>query len=89
MDSKPKVRKRTAGILKSRLPDLRLGQLHDLRKQKSRRWRQEQLATATVAGLMAGCKSTADTEELTDGLSSAMRSLLKINRRLPDTTLRD
>lgn len=38
---------------------------------------------------MAGCKSTADSEDLTDEMSPAMRKLLHVPRRLPDTTQRD
>jgi hypothetical protein len=39
--------------------------------------------------MMAGCKSLADLETLTDALSVSMRRLLKLPRRLADTTLRD
>ena len=38
---------------------------------------------------MAGCRSLADVEKLTSEMSTAMRKLLGLRRRLPDTTARD
>jgi len=89
MDSRPTLRKRTAGILNSRLPDLHLGDLADSRDKKGRVWTQPQLATATVTALMAGCKGMAESEALTDEMSPSMRKLVGVPRRLPDTTQRD
>jgi hypothetical protein len=45
--------------------------------------------TALIVGLAAGCRSLADVESLTSDLSGAARRLLGLNRRVPDTTLRD
>jgi hypothetical protein len=42
-----------------------------------------------VVGAMAGCKSLAEVEELTELLAPAMRRKLGFDRRQPDTTLRD
>lgn len=89
MDSQPTLRRRTAGILNSRLPDLDLERMSDPRHEKGRKWKQEQLATATLTALMAGRKSTAEAESLTEQLSPAMRKKLGLVRRLPDTTWRD
>jgi hypothetical protein len=89
MDSQPTLRKRTVGILNSRLPELDIGQMADPRQAKGRKWKNEQLVTTALVALMAGRKSTAEAESLTDEMSPAMRKQLGINRRVPDTTLRD
>jgi hypothetical protein len=89
MDSQPTLRKRTAGIFNSRLPDLRIGQMTDARQERGRKWEQRQLVTTALVAIMACSKSTADAESLTEEMSPAMRKLLGIPRRVPDTTLRD
>ena len=52
-------------------------------------WKIDQLLRAMLVGLLADAKSLAEVEDLTAEMSSAMRKMLKIPRRLPDTTLRD
>jgi hypothetical protein len=52
-------------------------------------WKLEQLLTAVVLGVMAGCHGLHELEQLTELLSPAMRRRLGIKRRMPDTTVRD
>lgn len=81
--------RRMAGFLNARLPELRLGGVADNRQRRGRRWKNEQLLRTMLVGLLAERKSLAEVEDLTDEMSSAMRKMLKIPRRVPDTTLRD
>lgn len=81
--------RRIGGFLAARLPELRLSNVRDPRASRGRRWHISQLLVATLTGLMTGCKSLADVEAMTDSLSRCMRRLLRIPRRLADTTLRD
>jgi len=81
--------RRIAGLLHSRLPDLKLEQVADPRKRRGRRWKELPVLLRTaVVGIIAGCKSLTETEALTDELSVAMRGMLRIPRRVPDTTMR-
>ena len=80
--------RRMAGYLMARLPDAKVEQVADPRGGPVK-WRLAQLITAVLVGLMAGCKSLQELEQLTDMLSPAMRRKLKLGRRMPDTTLRD
>ena len=84
-----KQMRRIAGFLNSRLPELKLGQVRDPRKRRGKRWHIRQLMTATLCGLMAGSKNLADVEAMTDTMNLGVRRLLKIPRRMADTTLRD
>jgi len=81
--------RRIAGFLKRRLAELKIHQAKDPRANKGRRWKIHSLLTSTLLGLMTGCHSLADVEKLTQDLAPGMRHLLKITRRLADTTLRD
>jgi hypothetical protein len=80
--------RRMAGLLKARLPELDLEAVPDPRAREGR-WSLAQILRAALVGLMAGCKSLWETEDLTDRLSSPMRRLLRLPRRLADTTMRD
>jgi hypothetical protein len=81
--------RRIAGLLRSRLPELRLERVADPRSRRGRRWKHlPVLLRAVLVGLMAGCKALADVEALTDEMSVAIRRMLGIPRRVPDTTLR-
>ena len=80
--------RRMAGLLAVRLPELDLEAVPDPRAREGR-WSLGQILRATLVGLMAGCKSLWETEDLTDRLSSPMRRLLRVPRRLADTTMRD
>jgi hypothetical protein len=76
------------GLLTARLPELDLDAVADPRAREGR-WSLAQILRATLVGLMAGCKSLWESEELTAGLSLTVRRQLKLPRRLPDTTARD
>ncbi len=80
--------RRVAGFLAARLPELDLEAVPDPRARKGR-WSFGQLLRATLVGLMAGCKSLWETEDLTSRLSTPMRRMLRLPRRLADTTMRD
>lgn len=81
--------RRIAGLLRSRLPELQLERVADPRARRGRRWKQlPVLLRATLVGLVAGCKSIEKTERLTEEMSIPMRRMLRIGRRVPDTTLR-
>jgi hypothetical protein len=84
-----RLTRRIAGMMRSRLRELAVEQVDDPRGLRGRRWKNlSVLLRAGMVGLMAGCKSTAETEALTDEMSVDMRGLLGIPRRVPDTTLR-
>ena len=76
------------GLLTARLPELDLDAVADPRAREGR-WSLAQILRASLVGLMAGCKSLWESEELTAGLSLSVRRQLKLPRRLPDTTARD
>ena len=80
--------RRLAGLLAVRLPELDLEAIPDPRSREGR-WSLGQLLRATLVGVMAGCKNLWETEDLTDRLSSPMRRMLGLPRRLADTTMRD
>jgi hypothetical protein len=76
------------GLLRARLPELDLEGVPDPRAREGR-WSLAQILRATLVGLMAGCRSLWETEQLTDVLSAGTRRLLALPRRLADTTARD
>jgi hypothetical protein len=80
--------RRISGFLHKRVRELRLWDLEDPRAYRGRRWRIETLLSTVLVGLMSGCKGLKDLEALTESLSSPMRKMLGVPRRLPDTTLR-
>lgn len=78
-----------AGLMRCRLPELHLERVADPRSRRGRRWKCfSVLLRAVLLGLMAGRKRLSDVEALTDEMSVAMRRMLRIPRRAPDTTLR-
>ena len=77
-----------AGLLRARLPELDLDSVPDPRAREGR-WSLAQILRAALVGLMAGCRSLAETEELSESLSPAARRLVGLPRRLADTTARD
>lgn len=81
--------RRMAGVLNARLPEVRLDTVTDPRQARGKRWKKlPTLLRAALVGIMAGRRSTAQVEALTAEMSLPMRRLLKIPRRVPDTTLR-
>jgi len=80
--------RRMVGLLHARLPELDLDAVADPRAREGR-WSLTQILQATLVGIMAGCKSLWESEQLTAGLSVASRRQLGLPRRLADTTARD
>lgn len=80
--------RRVAGLLRARLPELDLEGVPDPRAREGR-WSLGQILRAALVGLMAGCRSLSETEELTERLSMTARRMLRLPRRLADTTMRD
>jgi hypothetical protein len=80
--------RRMVGLLKARLPELDLDAVADPRAREGR-WSLGEILRATLVGLMAGCRSLWEAEQLTANLSVASRRLLGLKRRLADTTARD
>ena len=80
--------RRVAGLLRARLPELDLEGVLDPRAREGR-WSLAQILRTTLLGLMAGCRSLAEAEALSDTLAPAMRRRLGLPRRLADTTARD
>lgn len=80
--------RRVAGLLRARLPELGLEEVPDPRAREGR-WSLEQILRATLLGLLAGCRSLWETEQLTETLAPVMRRRLGLPRRLADTTARD
>jgi hypothetical protein len=76
------------GLLAARLPELDLEAVADPRAREGR-WSLAQILRATLVGLMAGCRSLWEAEQLTASLSVAARRQLGLKRRLADTTARD
>jgi hypothetical protein len=85
----PREFRRMAGMLAARLVDLKLRLIEDHRSRRGKRWKLEVVVRTVLVGLMAGCKSVAEIEALTERMSGAMRRQLGITRRLPDTTARE
>jgi hypothetical protein len=80
--------RRVAGLLRARLPELDLDGVPDPRAREGR-WSLAQILRATLVGLMAGCRSLWEAEQLTAGMAPTMRRRLGLPRRLADTTARD
>ena len=80
--------RRMAGLLRARLPELDLEAVPDPRAREGR-WSLAQILRAALVGLMAGCRSLSEAEGLTESLSTTARRMLRLPRRLADTTMRD
>ncbi len=80
--------RRMAGLLRARLPELDLEAVPDPRAREGR-WSLAQILRAALVGVMAGCRSLSETEGLTESLSATARRMLRLPRRLADTTMRD
>ena len=79
-----------AGLLKSRLTTLRFDRIEDPRRVASTKWSLRTLLMTLVVGIAASKRSLREIELLTEGaLSAAMRRMLNLRQRIPDTTLRD
>lgn len=89
MAEEARLTRRVIGVLATRLPEAQLEQVADPRREGSRRWPLATLLRTALVGCVAGCKSLAQTEALTQEMAKALRRTLAIPRRVPDTTLRD
>jgi predicted transposase YbfD/YdcC len=76
-------------MLSKNLKLARLDEVTDPRDQRGQRWSLPQLLTALLVGLSAGSKNLAEVERLTDDMSPKLRRWFRLDRRVPDTTLRD
>jgi hypothetical protein len=84
-----RLTRRVAGAVTTRLDELKLEEVEDPRHEHGRRWSLATLLRTIIVGLVAGMKSLAQVEHLTNELSAAARRLLRIVRRVPDTTVRE
>jgi predicted transposase YbfD/YdcC len=82
-------RRRMAGVIKARLPDLRIDLVKDPRKARGKRWKLDVLLKTCVTALACRCKSLSQTEALSEEMGVGVRNLLGANKRVPDTTLRN
>ena len=83
-----RLTRRVMGLLRARLPEIGLDRVADQRRQASIRWPLGVILKTTVVAMVAGCKSLADLEALTEDMSRAARRALEVKRRIPDTTAR-
>jgi DDE_Tnp_1-associated len=84
-----RMNRRLFGMLSKRLDELGLNEIDDTRDDRGKRWRLGTLLRATLGAMVAGAKSLAKVEDLSERMSQPTRRLLGIQRRLPDTTLRN
>jgi len=89
MPQPPRLSRRLLGVIAKRVPDLQFRQVADPRKARGKRWKLNSLLHALLTGMICGCKGLAEVEDLTEDMSLAARRLLRIDRRVPDTTTRD
>lgn len=82
--------RRFAGMIKAREPELRLAKVAEVRHSRGKKlWLLQSILRAAIVGLASGCRGFGELEELTDQMSVPIRRMLRISRRLPDTTARD
>jgi len=84
-----RMNRRLFGMLSKRLDELGLDEIDDTRDDRGKRWRLGTLLRATLGAMVAGAKSLAKVEDLSERMSQPTRRLLGVRRRLPDTTLRN
>ena len=84
-----KLTRRVVGMMAAGLKVAQLEGVKDPRAKKGLEWQLGPLLSLLVAGMMAGKKSLAEVESLSDELSQETRRRLKLKGRVPDTTLRD
>lgn len=89
MPKDARMSRRMAGIIKTRFAETGLNQVSDPRRAQGKRWSLATVLKACLAGIMAGCKSLAQTEAMTNEMSPTMSGMLGIGRRVPDTTARN
>jgi hypothetical protein len=84
-----RLTRRVVSAVRIRLDEAAFDQVRDDRATRGRRWSLRTLLVAVTTAMVAGARSLADAERITDLLSPTARRWLGIPRRVPDTTLRD
>jgi hypothetical protein len=89
MASHRRVR-RMAGLIVKYFSDELLRRVVDPRSPQGRRWKScLPLLRAVLLGLACGCRGLGELEELTAEMHTSVRRLVRIPRRISDTTMRD
>ncbi len=84
-----RMNRRMYGFFRKRLDEIGLDQVRDNRDDRGKRWDLGALLHTVLGAMLTGARSLADVEEMTERMSSPMKRLFGIQRRVPDTTLRD
>lgn len=84
-----RMTRRLAAMLAARLNEAHFDEVCDGRNPRGKRWEIRTLLTAVTVAMAAGAKSLAEAERVTATMPRAARRWLGIDRRVPDTTLRD
>jgi len=80
-----RLTRRLVSVVGIRLDEAAFDQVRDGRATRGRRWSLRTLLVALTTAMVAGARSLADAERITDLLSSTARRWLGIPRRVPDT----
>ena len=80
---------RPVGFLYKMINKINIDNLTDPRDARGRQWYMPTMIKAVLYGIMSGQKSLRQVEQTTEELSESTKKLLRIKKRLPDTTLRD
>lgn len=83
-----RLTRRILGWIASRILDARLESVADRRRPKRGSWPLQSFLSMVLIGLVAGCRSMGDLEELSSETSPAARRWLRLLGRLSDTTAR-
>lgn len=89
MESREREIRRLYGLFKTRLPELRFDCIHDPRGDYNREWSISTILSTVVVGSAVNCTGLGQLENLTKVLTPPFCNLLRLSRRLPDTTMRD
>ena len=84
-----RMNRRIYGMLSKRLDEADFDQVHDGRDDRGKRWKLPAVLRSVVGATLAGAQSLAQVEAMSARLATPIRRLLGIQRRLPDTTLRN
>ncbi len=84
-----RMNRRLYGFFAKRLDEAGLELVPDGRDDRGKRWDLGALLRTVLGAMLTGARSLADVEEMTERMSSPMKRLFGIQRRVPDTTLRD
>lgn len=80
---------RLVAFLHKRLNQFDFDRVPDPRGLQGKRWSLAVLLKSVIVGMASGQKSLADLEDVTSSLSPFSRRVFGIQKRVPDTTLRD